>query len=256
MAAAVRDTLSDPPGAGGHDQPWLQSGALRDSVGAEADGLQAAVGSSDPAATPQEMGTARMPPRPFLAPAAAGMEEEVARAVAGAVVAALKGQPEDGAVILAGTSASGRPHGVPYHNPLGVFWPGLPENEDWTHETMRRLQELGHIFRSEPGNGKGEDKSGSPEEKGTDPVKPTFKPNEAHNPRSPDYNPNKDLEPADSEEVDKDAQRDPDPNRRAWYGKNAKGGWYQYCEDRTGTAHYAGTVKRERVPITIRRSRK
>ncbi len=50
MAARVRDGLSEPPGAGGHDEPWLQSGALRNSVGAQADGLQAVVGSSDPAA--------------------------------------------------------------------------------------------------------------------------------------------------------------------------------------------------------------
>ncbi len=49
MAARVRDGLSELPGAGGHDEPWLQSGALRSSVGAQADGLQAVVGSSDPA---------------------------------------------------------------------------------------------------------------------------------------------------------------------------------------------------------------
>ena len=94
MADAVREGLSDPPGAGGHDQPWRQTGALHDSVGATADGLQAAVGSSDPAAAPQEMGTHKVPPRPFLAPVAAGVGEEVARSVAEAVVAALKGGPE------------------------------------------------------------------------------------------------------------------------------------------------------------------
>ena len=42
MAARVRDGLSEPPSAAGHDEPWLRSGALRDSVGAQADGLQAA----------------------------------------------------------------------------------------------------------------------------------------------------------------------------------------------------------------------
>ena len=68
VADAVRHNLSDPPGSAGHAQPWLQSGALRDSVGAQADGLQAVVGSSDPAAVPQEMGTPPMPPRPFLSP--------------------------------------------------------------------------------------------------------------------------------------------------------------------------------------------
>ena len=52
MADAVRHNLSDPPGSGGHDEPWRQTGALHDSVGATAEGLQAAVGSSDPAKSP------------------------------------------------------------------------------------------------------------------------------------------------------------------------------------------------------------
>lgn len=124
-------------------------------MGATADGLQAAVGSSDPAAAPQEMGTHATPPRPFLAPVAAGMGEDVARGVAEAVVAALKGEPEQGAVILAGTSTSGQ-RSVPY-NPFGVFQPGSPENEDWTRNTMRRLRDLGHILRSERQDGEGED---------------------------------------------------------------------------------------------------
>ena len=94
MAARVRDGLSEPPGAG-HDEPWLRSGMLRDSVGAEADGLQAVVGSSDPAAVPQEMGTAHMPARPFLAPVAAEVGEEVARAVGARVAAALRGDSMD-----------------------------------------------------------------------------------------------------------------------------------------------------------------
>lgn len=107
------------------------------------------------AAVPQEMGTAHMPPRPFLAPVAAGMGEEAARGVAGAVVAALKGEPEEGAAILAGASSSGQARSVPY-NPLGVFQPGSPENEDWTRNTIQRLRDLGHIFRSERQDGDGE----------------------------------------------------------------------------------------------------
>ncbi len=249
VADAVRQRLSETPGTGGHDEPWLQSGALRDSVGAEADGLQAAVGSSDPAAVPQEMGTARMPPRPFLAPTGAGMGEEVARGVAEAVVAALKGESEEGAVILAGASTSGQTHSVPY-DPLGVFVPGSPENEDWTHETLRRFQELGRVFHSEGEEGR------SPEDKGADPVKPAFEPSDAHNPRRRAYNRNKDPEPPDAEEVYKDAQRDPKPERRTWYGKNANGEWYQYHEDNVGGAHYAGTIRDQEVPITIRRGRK
>jgi len=96
MAARVRDGLSEPPGVTGHDEPWLQSGALRDSVGAQADGLQALVGSNDPAAVPQEMGTGRMPARPFLAPVAASMGEDVARAVGARMAAALRGDSTDG----------------------------------------------------------------------------------------------------------------------------------------------------------------
>ena len=92
MSARVREGLSEPPGAAGHDARWLQSGALRNSVGTQADGLQAVVGSSDPAAVPQELGTAHMPARPFLAPVAAGMGEEVARAVGAAVAGRAAGR--------------------------------------------------------------------------------------------------------------------------------------------------------------------
>ena len=95
MAARVQDGLSEPPGAAGHDELWLRNGALRDSVGAQADGLQAAVGSSDPAAVPQELGTARMPARPFLAPVAAGMGKGVARVIGAAMAAALRGDSPD-----------------------------------------------------------------------------------------------------------------------------------------------------------------
>ncbi len=156
LAAAIREELSEPSGAGGHDQPWLQSGALRDSVGVQADGLQAAVGSNDPAAVPQEMGTSHVPARPFLTPVAAGMGEEVSRAIANAVVAALKGEPPEGAITLAGASGGGRTHDVPY-NALGLFQRGSPENEDWVHGTIQRLQELGRVLRSERQDSDSED---------------------------------------------------------------------------------------------------
>ncbi len=91
LATAVKENLSEPAGAGEHDRPWLRTGALRDSVDSVSDGLEAAVGSSDPAAAPQEMGTARMPPRPFLMPVAAELGEVVATAVGEAVADALRG---------------------------------------------------------------------------------------------------------------------------------------------------------------------
>jgi phage gpG-like protein len=122
MAEVVKEGLSGPPGGGEHDRPWLQSGALQNSIGARSDGLNAAVGSNDPAAVPQEMGTSRMPPRPFLAPVAASMGEEVARGVAEAVAVALKGETSKDPVILVGASLSDRTQPVPY-NPLGVFSP-------------------------------------------------------------------------------------------------------------------------------------
>ncbi len=53
-----------------------------------ADGSSAAVGSNDPAAAPQELGTARLPPRPFLAPTASAHAEAIANHL-GAAVAAL-----------------------------------------------------------------------------------------------------------------------------------------------------------------------
>ena len=90
LAEGVRTRLSGTPG-GAHEAPWVESGGLRDSIGVavegDADGARAVVGTSDPAAVPQEMGTAHMPARPFLAPVAGEMGEEAAR-VAGAVVRA------------------------------------------------------------------------------------------------------------------------------------------------------------------------
>ena len=95
LAEAVQENLSEPQGAGSHDTPWVRTGALRDSIAATAEGLEAAVGSNDPAAAPQEMGTSRIPPRPFLAPTAAANGEAVARGVADAVVVELGGTSAD-----------------------------------------------------------------------------------------------------------------------------------------------------------------
>ena len=68
LADGVRARLSGTPG-GAHDAPWLRSGGLRESVGvvvaAEGDVVRAVVGSSDPAAVAQELGTVHVPARPF-----------------------------------------------------------------------------------------------------------------------------------------------------------------------------------------------
>lgn len=88
LADAVRERLSAPPGTA-HDAPWWRTGALRASIDHASDGLIAAVGSVSAVAVAQEMGTSRVPPRPFLAPVAAergaGLAGQVGAAVADAV---------------------------------------------------------------------------------------------------------------------------------------------------------------------------
>ena len=59
LAGAVREALGTPPG-GDHGRPWVQTGALQGSIGYEVKGLQAAVGSSDPAAAPEIVATVGM----------------------------------------------------------------------------------------------------------------------------------------------------------------------------------------------------
>ncbi len=84
LADAVRESLSTPAN-GPHDAPWLQTGTLRASIAHSADDNSAVVGSNDPAAAPQELGTAAIPPQPFLAPTAAAQAEDIARRVGSAV---------------------------------------------------------------------------------------------------------------------------------------------------------------------------
>jgi len=91
LAASVRDVLSTPP-SGPHDTPWVETGALRDSIAHSADETSAAIGSNDPAAAPQELGTSSVPPRPFLAPAAAAQAEAIASQIGAAVAALFSGR--------------------------------------------------------------------------------------------------------------------------------------------------------------------
>jgi len=85
----IRSSLSAPPG-GPHDHPWLQSGALRDSIGAEAEGDTAVVGSTSPIALLQEHGTVTMPPRPTFGPLAAEHGEAIAQTIAHALATAIR----------------------------------------------------------------------------------------------------------------------------------------------------------------------
>ena len=85
----VRQALSQAPGSE-HDAPWMQTGALRDSIGVRVEGAEAVVGSSDPVAADQELGTRAAPPRPFLAPEASRAASEIAAKVGFSAAAALR----------------------------------------------------------------------------------------------------------------------------------------------------------------------
>ncbi len=80
LAEAVRADLATPPG-GPHEQPWRQTGGLQASIAATTDAPRRRGRLQRPAAAPQELGTATIPPRPFLAPAAAALAEPIARAI-------------------------------------------------------------------------------------------------------------------------------------------------------------------------------
>jgi hypothetical protein len=89
MKEAVRRSLSGAPGAQ-HETPWRKTGTLRDSIGTATDENGGAVGASDPVAIDQELGTRRIPPRPFLAPAGAAGAAEMAGGAADAVARAVR----------------------------------------------------------------------------------------------------------------------------------------------------------------------
>jgi hypothetical protein len=90
IATKVREGLSVAPG-GPHARPWLRSGNLRQSIASEADEAGAVIGSTSSVAVDQELGTSRIPPRPFLAPAAAQSAPTVVEAIGAAVAQAMRG---------------------------------------------------------------------------------------------------------------------------------------------------------------------
>lgn len=71
------------------DEPLLRTGGLRDSIGHEIAGSEAAVGSTSDVMVYQELGTSRMPPRPVLGPAAYKNLEKVGKLLGSHVVAAI-----------------------------------------------------------------------------------------------------------------------------------------------------------------------
>ncbi len=89
LEASVKQLLSRRPGED-HSAPWYRTGTLHDSIGHQAGDDGAVVGSTDPVAVYQELGTRFDPPRPFLARVASAEAEDCANGLADAVAEALK----------------------------------------------------------------------------------------------------------------------------------------------------------------------
>ena len=71
--------------------PLLREGELRDSISHEVTALEAAIGTSSDVGLYQEIGTATIPPRPFLGPAMLHNSARIQRILGGAAVSGLLG---------------------------------------------------------------------------------------------------------------------------------------------------------------------
>lgn len=87
IAESITQSLSHPPGTQ-RTLPALRTGALRASITQHADASGAVIASISPVAVHQEFGTARIPPRPFLAPAAQRHADDAAALIAAAIAPA------------------------------------------------------------------------------------------------------------------------------------------------------------------------
>ncbi len=96
LQETIQNSLSTAPG-GDHTTPWRRTGALQSSIGYRSDATSAVIGSDDPVAVDQELGTRNIPPRPFLSTAAAARAEEIANQVARSVASAIRDAAKDSA---------------------------------------------------------------------------------------------------------------------------------------------------------------
>ena len=80
-------------------------------------------------------------------------------------------------------------------------------------------------------------------------IRPEYRANPAHDPRSNNFNPLKTPEPADSASVYANAQR---TGMGTWMGRGEKG-WYQYFYDNAGGTHFSGIVPESKVPASMLR---
>jgi HK97 gp10 family phage protein len=73
------------------DEPLLRDGSLRDSISHEVHDLEAVIGSTSDIAEYHEFGTSKMPPRPFIGPAAERNHDVILKELGGAIVAGIIG---------------------------------------------------------------------------------------------------------------------------------------------------------------------
>jgi hypothetical protein len=91
-APLAPSTLADKAKAGySVPKPLLRTGELRGSIEYTVTGNEGCVGSNDPVAVYQEMGTSRIPPRSFLRSAAISSEPKIHRLAAAVTMAAFAG---------------------------------------------------------------------------------------------------------------------------------------------------------------------
>jgi HK97 gp10 family phage protein len=67
------------------DNPLLRTGEIRESIGVTVSPPAVTIGSADPIARYLEVGTSRMPPRPFLGPAMIEARPEIEVVVVGGI---------------------------------------------------------------------------------------------------------------------------------------------------------------------------
>jgi HK97 gp10 family phage protein len=74
------------------DEPLLRTGEMRDSIDKSVSGMEATIGSTSQIAVYQELGTDKIPPRPFLGPAVLHNEKLIKRILGRAFVTGLLGR--------------------------------------------------------------------------------------------------------------------------------------------------------------------
>lgn len=79
-------------------------------------------------------------------------------------------------------------------------------------------------------------------------VRPEYRSNPAHDPRSPSFNPRKTPEPPDAAGVYQGSIR---ADMGTWYGKGPNGEIYRYFSDNAGGVHFSGIVPKAQVPKEI-----